>query len=391
MTSRQLFLRHLVLALTLTIALGVAPLGQADGVSVHGYQWAKVSQPLLSRCANDWHTGATRYDGASTPYQLAGGYALVIDRACRAVPPAPRGTPVATLALRFAAAENRWLFDVTTGDVAAYHGDFSAVDRLLPALQRAVAQVLSGRPTPAPRFRQTHVVAHPSETGIVAVSWTAPSGVVQSYEVLLATPAQFAHYLRTGAIAPAVDVTGLSPTTRHYVVSTLPKSGDYVVVVWAHVSASTVVTPLNYPRLYLTTGTTNTTTTTTPIDGGPLFMPTTIYWDSPTTATVTFTPTPAALTTLSRALSEVNTAALGTGQTYGVRLGIVATTNGGSPATCSLVGTNHSSWLHPQTYFCRSLHASLSAAAQYSFASANGLISPHKVTFKAVTSNDNLG
>ncbi len=386
-------LRHLFgrLIITSLVVSTLAPLAcGATSVPSSVYRWAEATQPLLRACASVWQNGSAHYGAASGPYQVGESYATVIDQTCRSLPAPPAHSLPTSVFHNLAVNENRWYFDVQTGDTAHYAGDFAAVSRALPALRHALGLILSGRSVPTPTTRQSHVVVSRPESGLVRVAWTAPSGVVRSYEIVLVTPTQFAHYQRTGNVAPAVDITGLSPDTRHYVVTTIPKSGTYYVILWAHVGASVVVTPTNYPHLYLTTGT-STTTTTVPVQGRPYFMPTTIYWDSATTATVTFKPTPAAITTISKALADANAAAIGTGQVYAVRLGIHATTNGGSPATCVLVGSNTSTWLFPQVYFCRNLQTSLAAAAEYTLQTPQGLVSPHKVTFTTVTSNDNLG
>ena len=365
--------------------------GSAATVVASVYQWAAATAPLLTTCRAAWHTGLTEYAAGSGPYQVGISYAAVIDAACRQLHAAPAKSAPAAVLHDVAVSENRWFFDVTTGGAASYVRDTAAVTRALAALQKSIDTVLASRVAPAPTTWQARVTVNRPENGIVGVSWSAPSATVQSYEVLLLTPSAFTRYLKTGAVAASVDVTGLSPHTRRYVVTTIPKSGTYYVVLWAHIGRQTVVTPSNYPHLYLTTDTSSTTTTTVPPHRGPHDMPTTILWDSPTTATVTFTPTAAAITTISQALSDVNTAAIGTGQLYAVRLGISATTNGGSPATCTIVGSNTTTWLFPQVYFCRNLQASLVAAAQYTFVTAQGLTSPRRVTFTAITSNDNLG
>jgi len=364
--------------------------GRAATVVASVYQWATATAPVLAACQSDWRTGLANYALASGPYEVGVSYATVIDTACRALRAAPAQSSAAPVLHDVAVSENRWFFDVTTGGTATYRQDVAAMSRALTALHTVIVDVEASRVVPAPTTWQSLVKVDRPENGVLGVSWSAPSGPVQSYEVLLATPTAFTRYLRTGTIAPSVDVTGLSPNSRRYVITSIPANGTYYVVLWAHYGPSSVVTPRNYPQAYLTTGTT-TTTTTVPSGGGPHTMPTAILWDSPTTATVTFTPTTAAITAISQALSDVNSAAVGTGQLYAVRLGISATTNGGSPATCVIVGSNTTTWLFPQVYFCRNLQASLVAAAQYTFVTAQGLTSPRRVTFTAITSNDNLG
>jgi len=384
-------LRWLVGVIAATSLLVPSAQGSAATVVANVYQWAATTAPLLATCQAAWRTGLTQYAAGSGPYQVGVSYATVIDAACRQLRAAPARSAPAPVLHDVAVSENRWFFDVTTAGAPTYVHDTAAVGRALAALQKSIDTVLASRVVPAPTTWQARVIVDRPENGIVGVSWSAPSAAVQSYEVLLVTPSAFTRYLRTGSVVAAVDVTGLSPHTRRYVVTTIPASGTYYILLWAHTGAQTVVTPSNYPHLYLTTGTSSTPTTTVPPHGGPHDMPTTILWDSPTTATVTFTPTSAAITTISQALSDLNTAAIGTGQLYAVRLGISATTNGGSPATCTIVGSNTTTWLFPQVYFCRNLQASLTAAAAYTFVTPQGLVSPHKVTFTTVTSTDNLG